>query len=92
MELARRAGNEPPLVGLIRVYKDYYPDVIVGQLTAGRASVFTVNIKRAFKIVPCLIIYSIQIPNGKLGWQKSKKNMLRKLWTNNNLDEIPSEL
>ncbi|KFY00890.1 hypothetical protein O988_03035 [Pseudogymnoascus sp. VKM F-3808] len=41
LELARRAGNEPPLVGLIRVYKDYYPDVIVGQLTAGRASVFT---------------------------------------------------
>ncbi|OBT67214.1 hypothetical protein VE03_02723 [Pseudogymnoascus sp. 23342-1-I1] len=41
LELARRAGNEPSLVGLIRVYKDYYPDVIVGQLTAGRASVFT---------------------------------------------------
>ncbi|KFZ20172.1 hypothetical protein V502_03299 [Pseudogymnoascus sp. VKM F-4520 (FW-2644)] len=41
LELARRAGNEPPLVGLIRVYKDYYPDVIIGQLTAGRASVFT---------------------------------------------------
>lgn len=47
LELARRAGNEPPLVGLIRVYKDYYPDVIVGQLTAGRASVFTVNVKGA---------------------------------------------
>lgn len=42
LELARRVGNEPPLVGLIRVYKDYYPDVIVGETTAGRASVFTV--------------------------------------------------
>lgn len=40
MELMRQAGNQPPLVGLLRVYKDYYPDVIVGN-TAGRASVFT---------------------------------------------------
>jgi hypothetical protein len=39
MELMRQAGNEPPLVGLLRVYKDYYPDVIVGD-TSGRASVF----------------------------------------------------
>jgi len=43
MELTRQAGNEPPLVGLMRVYKDYYPDVIVGDVTAGRARVFTVN-------------------------------------------------
>ncbi|KUJ11771.1 Mis6-domain-containing protein [Mollisia scopiformis] len=41
MELVRRAGNEPPLIGLMRVFKDYYPDVIVGDATAGRASVFT---------------------------------------------------
>jgi len=40
MELIRQAGNEPPLIGLMRVYKDYYPDVIVGD-TSGRASVFT---------------------------------------------------
>jgi centromere protein I len=43
MELTRQGGNEPPLVGLMRVYKDYYPDVIVGEATAGRASVFTVG-------------------------------------------------
>ncbi|KAH7321554.1 Mis6-domain-containing protein [Rhexocercosporidium sp. MPI-PUGE-AT-0058] len=41
MELTRQGGNEPPLVGLMRVYKDYYPDVIVGEVTSGRASVFT---------------------------------------------------
>ncbi|TVY81539.1 Inner kinetochore subunit mis6 [Lachnellula suecica] len=41
MELTRKAGNEPPLVGLMRVFKDYYPDVIVGDVTSGRASVFT---------------------------------------------------
>ncbi|KAH8600869.1 Mis6 domain-containing protein [Bisporella sp. PMI_857] len=40
MELTRQAGNEPPLVGLMRVFKDYYPDVIVGETTQGRASVF----------------------------------------------------
>ncbi|KAG9249192.1 Mis6 domain protein [Calycina marina] len=40
MELTRQAGNEPPLIGLMRVYKDYYPDVIVGNATLGRASVF----------------------------------------------------
>ncbi|RDW89489.1 hypothetical protein BP6252_01521 [Coleophoma cylindrospora] len=40
MELTRHAGNEPPLVGLVRVYKDFYPDVIVGDTTQGRASVF----------------------------------------------------
>jgi hypothetical protein len=44
MELTRQAGNDPPLVGLMRVYKDYYPDVIVGEVTSGRASVFTVCI------------------------------------------------
>lgn len=42
MELTRQAGNDPALVGLMRVYKDYYPDVIVGDATSGRASVFTV--------------------------------------------------
>ncbi|CAG8955260.1 hypothetical protein HYFRA_00011242 [Hymenoscyphus fraxineus] len=41
MELTRQAGNEPPLVGLMRVFKDYYPDVIVGDVITGRASVFS---------------------------------------------------
>ncbi|PMD65163.1 Mis6-domain-containing protein [Hyaloscypha bicolor E] len=41
MELTRQAGNEPPLVGLMRVYKDFFPDIIVGDVTSGRASVFT---------------------------------------------------
>lgn len=43
MELMRHAGNDPPLIGLMRVYKDYYPDVIVGDVTSGRASVFMVS-------------------------------------------------
>ncbi|SLM36890.1 Histone-fold [Lasallia pustulata] len=40
LELSRTIGNEPALVGLIRVYKEYYPDVIVGDAAAGRASRF----------------------------------------------------
>lgn len=40
LELGRQSANEPPIIGLLRVYKDYYPDVIVGDATAGRASVF----------------------------------------------------
>ena len=43
MEMTRQAGNDPALVGLMRVFKDYYPDVIVGEVTLGRASVFTVR-------------------------------------------------
>ena len=43
MELTRQSGNEPQLVGLMRVFKDYYPDVIVGDVVAGKASVFTVS-------------------------------------------------
>ncbi|KAG4027718.1 hypothetical protein MFRU_027g00110 [Monilinia fructicola] len=41
MQLTRKAGHDPALVGLMRVYKDYYPEVIVGDVTSGRASVFT---------------------------------------------------
>ncbi|TAQ85633.1 hypothetical protein B7494_g6042 [Chlorociboria aeruginascens] len=41
MELTRQAGNDPPLLSLMRVYKDYYPDVILGGVISGRASVFT---------------------------------------------------
>lgn len=44
MELTRQAGNDPPLVGLMRVYKDYYPDVIVGDIISGRASVFMASL------------------------------------------------
>ncbi|ESZ92293.1 Mis6 domain-containing protein [Sclerotinia borealis F-4128] len=41
MQWTRKAGHDPVLVGLLRVYKDYYPEVIVGDATSGRASVFT---------------------------------------------------
>ncbi|CAK7226241.1 hypothetical protein SCUCBS95973_006134 [Sporothrix curviconia] len=38
--LARQIGHDPYLVGLLRVFKNYYPEVIVGDATRGRASPF----------------------------------------------------
>ncbi|KAI1814776.1 Mis6-domain-containing protein [Poronia punctata] len=38
--LSRQTGNDPALTGLLRVYKDYYPEIIVGDATRGRASAF----------------------------------------------------
>ncbi|XWW96780.1 hypothetical protein V2A60_004760 [Cordyceps javanica] len=31
LNLSRQTGNDPTLVGLLRVYKDYYPEIIVGE-------------------------------------------------------------
>ncbi|KAF2810585.1 Mis6-domain-containing protein [Mytilinidion resinicola] len=38
LELSRGIGNEPALQGLLRVYKDYYPDIIVGTAATTRNS------------------------------------------------------
>ncbi|KAI1117322.1 Mis6-domain-containing protein [Nemania sp. NC0429] len=38
--LSRQTGNDPALIGLLRVYKDYYPEIIVGDATRGKASAF----------------------------------------------------
>ncbi|KHN95730.1 Mis6 domain protein [Metarhizium album ARSEF 1941] len=40
LNLSRQTGNDPPLVGLLRVFKDYYPEIIVGQAVRGKASAF----------------------------------------------------
>ncbi|KAH7152386.1 Mis6-domain-containing protein [Dactylonectria estremocensis] len=40
LNLSRQTGNDPCLIGLLRVFKDYYPEVIVGQAVRGRASAF----------------------------------------------------
>ncbi|KAI9697992.1 MAG: hypothetical protein M1836_004345 [Candelina mexicana] len=40
LELSHSVADEPALRGLIRVYKDFYPDIITGDATAGRASYF----------------------------------------------------
>ncbi|ERT02869.1 hypothetical protein HMPREF1624_01172 [Sporothrix schenckii ATCC 58251] len=38
--LSRQIGHDPHVVGLLRVFKNYYPEVIVGAATRGRASPF----------------------------------------------------
>ncbi|GAO17257.1 hypothetical protein UVI_02061030 [Ustilaginoidea virens] len=43
LNLSRQTGNDPPLVGLLRVFKDYYPEIIVGEAVRGKASAFKVR-------------------------------------------------
>ncbi|RYP60396.1 hypothetical protein DL769_008132 [Monosporascus sp. CRB-8-3] len=40
LSLARQTGNDPALTGLLRVFKDYCPEIIVGEATRGKASAF----------------------------------------------------
>lgn len=40
MTLSRQTGNDPCLVGLLRVFKDYYPEIIVGDAIRGKAAAF----------------------------------------------------
>lgn len=44
LNLSRQTGNDPPLVGLLRVFKDYYPEIIVGEAVRGKASAFKVRL------------------------------------------------
>ncbi|KAK0720839.1 Mis6-domain-containing protein [Lasiosphaeris hirsuta] len=38
--LSRQTGGDPALIGLLRVFKNYYPEIIVGEATRGRAAAF----------------------------------------------------
>ncbi|KAK4152641.1 centromere protein I [Chaetomidium leptoderma] len=40
LSLSRQTGGDPNLTGLLRVFKNYYPEIIVGDLTKGRAASF----------------------------------------------------
>ncbi|KAJ0387799.1 hypothetical protein COL922a_001634 [Colletotrichum nupharicola] len=40
LNLSRNTGSDPALTGLLRVYKDYYPEIIVSDALRGRASAF----------------------------------------------------
>ncbi|KAI5804091.1 Mis6-domain-containing protein, partial [Peziza echinospora] len=41
LELKRVVGIEPPLLGLLQIYKDYYPDVIVERLPPVKSGLFS---------------------------------------------------
>ncbi|KAK3944129.1 centromere protein I [Diplogelasinospora grovesii] len=40
LELSRQTGADASVIGLLRVFKNYYPEIIVGEATRGRASAF----------------------------------------------------
>ncbi|KAL7797572.1 Mis6 domain-containing protein [Trichoderma ceciliae] len=40
LKLSRQTANDPYLIGLLRVFKDYYPEIILGELVRGKASAF----------------------------------------------------
>ncbi|EGR52642.1 uncharacterized protein TRIREDRAFT_102403 [Trichoderma reesei QM6a] len=40
LTLSRQTANDPYLIGLLRVFKDYYPEIILGELVRGKASAF----------------------------------------------------
>ncbi|KAK3365878.1 Mis6-domain-containing protein [Lasiosphaeria ovina] len=40
LALSRQTGSDPHLTGLLRVFKNYYPEIIVGEVTKGRATAF----------------------------------------------------
>ncbi|KAI1138911.1 Mis6-domain-containing protein [Hypoxylon sp. FL0543] len=40
LSLSRQTGNDPAVTGLLRVFKDYYPEIIVGEATRAKASTF----------------------------------------------------
>ncbi|KAK4204274.1 Mis6-domain-containing protein [Triangularia verruculosa] len=40
LALSRQTGGDPNLTGLLRVFKNYYPEIIVGDITKGRAAAF----------------------------------------------------
>lgn len=42
LSLSRQTGNDPSVTGLLRVFKDYYPEIIVGEATRAKASAFKV--------------------------------------------------
>jgi centromere protein I len=42
LALSRQTGHDSALIGLLRVYKDYYPEIIVGNAVRGKAAVFKV--------------------------------------------------
>ncbi|KAF1990095.1 Mis6-domain-containing protein [Aulographum hederae CBS 113979] len=36
LELCRMVGHEPATIGLLRIFKDFYPDIILGSIGVGR--------------------------------------------------------
>jgi centromere protein I len=44
LELCQNFGNDPPLVGLLRVYRNFYPEISVGSALSGRKTSLSVRV------------------------------------------------
>ncbi len=64
LALLRQTGGDPNLTGLLRVFKNYYPEIIVGDLTKGRAASFKVPSLVRPKAILKLTHSSTRIRNG----------------------------
>lgn len=62
------------MTGLLRVFKNYYPEIIVGDITKGRASSFKVcfhGINHPIIPHPKLTLSSTLILSGEKSWMRS---------------------
>ncbi|KAF8427322.1 Mis6-domain-containing protein [Tirmania nivea] len=76
LELKRIVGNEQPLLGLLQIYKDYYPDVIVERLPPTKAGLFShPNPEWMQKL---LVIQEANAVNSLVGPEKSSFQVVRK--------------
>ncbi|KAF8457165.1 Mis6-domain-containing protein [Terfezia claveryi] len=76
LELKRIVGNEQPLLGLLQIYKDYYPDVIVERLPPIKAALFShPNPEWMRKL---LVIQEVNAVNSLVGSEKSSFQVVRK--------------
>jgi hypothetical protein len=62
---------------LLRVFKDYYPEIIVGEAVRGRASAFKVSFE-SLRRWSKLMTQSTLTPNGGKDWMKYKLLICKK--------------
>ncbi|MCJ1375473.1 hypothetical protein MMC20_006709 [Loxospora ochrophaea] len=55
LQLSSIAANEPSILGLVQVYKRYYPDIIVGSNASRKASQFAVGLVAGESMIPTTI-------------------------------------
>ncbi|KAL7276680.1 hypothetical protein RUND412_000340 [Rhizina undulata] len=77
LELKRKVGNEQPLLGLLQTYKDYYPDVIVGEVGRIKAGLFSHPNPEWLQKV--LAIQEASAANSQDAFEKSSFRVIRKV-------------
>lgn len=80
LSLSRQSGSDPCLVGLLRVFKDYYPEIIVGEAVRGKASAFKVSAYGLDCNGRIAKLNSIPTPNGVSVLTRFRKLMPFERW------------